>query len=297
MVSVYRSFTMRVAALQYDISNDPKQNLAFVLQQLELAADEGVELVLMPEMWASSFPSTKEGLAERVAADRRCVESLRDKSARLGICVGGSALFADGPQVLNRLEFFQAGESIFVYDKVHLFTPTAEHEIFSPGTQAPPVVAVKGVPVEGATSQDLHLSGGVCYDLRFPELFRVPFRGGVELLCVPAQWPAPRANHWVALSIARAVENQCFVLAANRTGVAFIGRRQARLEFPGNSLIVSPYGDILAQGSGQDGLVSADLDLDLARQFRIRVPVLKDERPDLYREWLEQPSPNGRTDD
>ena len=88
-----------------------------------------------------------------------------------------------------------------------------------------------------------------------------------------------------ALVRGRAVENQCFVLATNRTGSAVIGRRKLQLEFPGNSLVVSPHGAVLARGEGAAGLVIADVDLDEARRYRREVPVMKDERRELYRGW------------
>lgn len=269
---------MRVAALQYDVSRDSDRNWSFVESQLELAAERGVDLVLLPEMWASGFPAAGDDPQQLAAADRVRVEALREKSQALGLCVAGSSLHAHGERILNRLELFESGESRFYYDKVHLFTPTAEHEVFSAGELAPTVGEARGC----------RISGGICYDLRFPELFRMPFRDGVQLLLLPAQWPVPRAAHWTALAIARAVENQCFVLACNRTGEALIGRRGARLEFPGNSLLITPYGEVLASGEGQSGLVTGELDLDLARHFRVRVPVAKDDRADLYERWYKK---------
>lgn len=160
---------------------------------------------------------------------------------------------------------------------MHLFTPTAEHEVFSAGERASGTVLACAARVSGA----------LCYDLRFPELLRVPFRAGAQVLVLPAQWPTPREGHWRLLVSARAVENQCFVVACNRTGRAVIGRRGLELDFPGNSLIVSPYGELLAEGRGAEGLVEAQLDLRQVHRFRTRVPVQKDERPDLYRRWLE----------
>ncbi len=266
---------MRVAALQYDVSKDSARNWTFVEPQLERAAERGIDLVLLPEMWASSFPSSGEDPAQLAQADGQWMETLRAKSEELGLCVAGSALHAEGAAILNRLQVFDAGRPAYHYDKVHLFTPTAEHEVFSAGELAPAVAEAAGC----------RLSAGICYDLRFPELFRMPFRNGVQLMLLPAQWPAARAAHWNALAIARAVENQCFLLACNRTGEAVIGRREKRLVFPGNSLILSPYGEVLASGEGQQGLVEAEVDLDLARQFRVRVPVVKDDRPDLYERW------------
>ena len=99
----------------------------------------------------------------------------------------------------------------------------------------------------------------------------MPFLGEAEVLCVPAQWPRPRAAHWRALLVGLAVANQCFVVGANRTGTERADRSGGRgleLEFPGNSLVADPHGRVLAEGAGENGLVSAELDLPLARELR-----------------------------
>lgn len=270
---------MRVAALQFDVlAGDPEANLASVERGLADARAGGVDLVLLPEMWTLSFmPGDRvdEGL-ER--ANFEAVDRVGRWSAELELSVAGSALGPRrGPRDLptNRLTVFDNGDRVLEYDKVHLFTPTAETEAFAPGDAPPATVECAGA----------RLSGVVCYDLRFPELLRVPFRAGAELLLACAQWPGPREAHWRTLVCGRAVENQCFVLAANRTGSAVIGRRKLLLEFPGNSMIVSPHGEVLAQGTGAPGLVTADLELDEVRRYRREVPVAKDERRDLYRAW------------
>ena len=270
---------MRVAALQFDvIAGDPQANLASVERGLRDAQADGVELVLLPEMWTVSFmPDERldEGL-ER--ASHEAVDQVGRWTAELGMAAGGSALGPRrGPRRLptNRLTLFERGATALVYDKIHLFTPTAETEAFAPG-DVPPAT----VPCAGA-----RVSGVVCYDLRFPELLRVPFRDGAELMLACAQWPGPRRRHWDSLIVGRAVENQCFLLAANRTGSSVIGRRKLQLEFPGNSAVVSPHGEILAQGNGEPGLITADIDLAEVRRYRREVPAIKDERRDLYRNW------------
>ena len=154
---------------------------------------------------------------------------------------------------------------------MQLFSPTAEHLGFSPGTRTPPTVEFAGA----------RLSGVVCYDIRFAQLLRAPFEDRAELLLVSAQWPDGRAPHWRALCVGRAVEHQSYVLAANRTGLDVIGRRKLELAFPGNSLVVSPHGEVLAEGQGASGLVTADLDLAVVRDLRRAVPVRLDERTDL----------------
>jgi omega-amidase len=270
---------MRVAALQFDvIAGDPQANLASVERGLRDARADDVELVLLPEMWTVSFmPGDRldEGL-ER--ASHEAVQQVGRWSEELGLAACGSALGPRrGPRDLptNRLTLFERGDAVLTYDKIHLFTPTAETEAFAPGDAPPATVSCAGA----------HVSGVVCYDLRFPELLRVPFRDGAELMLACAQWPGPRGRHWQSLVVGRAVENQCFVLAANRTGSAEIGRRKLLLEFPGNSMIASPHGEVLALGTGEPGLVTADLDLTEVRRYRRDVPVARDERRDLYRGW------------
>jgi len=266
---------MRAAAWQFDVTGDVARNLNAVERGLRRAAGEGVELVVLPEMWPSSFPGSGEDPRARLTTEAEAVAALRELSSELGLCVAGSSLAGSPGDLRNRLQLFDAGRELLVYDKVHLFSPTAEPEVFAAGDEPPPTVAACGA----------HISGAVCYDLRFAEIFRFAARAGVEVLVLPAQWPVPRATHWRALVVARAIEAQCFVVACNRTGFGVIGRRELRLEFPGNSLVVSPHGEVLAEGRGEEGLVAADLDLEAVRRYRTRVPVDKDERPDLYRRW------------
>ena len=269
---------MRVAALQFDVRRaDVAANLERVSRGLREAAAQGVQLVVLPEMWPTSFAELGDDPVELLAQSRAAVEHVRLSSAELGLIVAGSSY---GPRVqgglpANLFELFDAGARRLAYAKVHLFSPTAEHELFAPGDEPPPTVA----------TELGRLAGLVCYDVRFPEIVRVPFRDGVDVLLVSAQWPSPRAAHWRTLLAARAIEAQCFVVACNRTGAEVVGRRRMELEFPGNSLIVDPHGAVLAEGCGRDGLVSAELDLDRARRVRVRVPVAKDERRDLYARW------------
>ncbi len=270
---------MRVAAWQFDVRRAQLDaNLETALGGVRRAAEAGAELVVLPEMWPTSFVDTTEpgGEGDALEATRRALEAMSGLSAELDLAVCGTA-FAPVPGALpvNRLHVIDAGREVLSYDKLHLFTPTAERESFSAGAAAPPVVGVRGA----------RLSGVICYDLRFPEPSRAAWRGGAEILLVPAQWPRPRDAHFRALVVGRAVEGQCFVVGVNRCGSDVIGRRRMELDFPGNSLIVDPHGQVLDEGRGEAALLVADLDLDLARQLRRRVPTGKDERPEVYRSW------------
>jgi len=267
-----------LAAFQFNpLAGEVDRNLAEVEKALREAAASGIQFVGLPEMWPTSFVDVAgqaEELVERTAAALQRVEEL---TRELDLVVCGSAFgpTGDPDRLYNRLHVIDRGKHVTTYDKVHLFTPTAEPRHFLAGDRAPEVVDTLAGRVAGAT----------CYDLRFPETFRPAFRDGVQILCVPAQWPEVRILQWRALAIARAVENQCFVVAVNRTGTVKIGRRGKELLFPGASLIVDPHGAVLAEAAGESGLVSAQVDLAAARQMRVRIPVEKDERAALYSEW------------
>jgi omega-amidase len=272
---------MRVAAFQFDVlEDDPDGNLAAVERGLAQAADQGCALVVLPEMWPTSFtPRVGE---EQLAASERALEALAAWSKAHALVVCGSAygrVPGDGALPANRMHIFDDGVQVVGYDKVHLFSPAAEQFNFTAGSAAPPMVSTSAGK----------LAPVVCYDLRFPELARVSFRAGAEVLVCCAQWATTRASHWSALLAGRAVEGQWFVVGANRTGSAVVGRRRLKLEFPGNSMVVSPDGEVLASGAGAPGLVVADIDLEQARALRRTVPVHKDERAACYRSWLQAP--------
>lgn len=269
---------MRVAAFQFDVRRgDVAGNLAAVERGLLQAAERGIELVVLPEMWPTSFVAEGDPVEWQRLTDA-AVERVGALSRELGLVVAGSAFGTGraGEPARNRLTLFARGERVLVYDKLHLFSPTAEGESFSAGDALPPTVALAG-PEPRA-----RLAGVVCYDLRFGPALRAPFLEQAEILVVPAQWPVSRATPWRALVCGRAAELQACVVAANRTGTDLVGRRRLALEFAGNSLVVGPDGAVLAEGRGADGLVEAELDLSAVRALRRAVPVRRDERPDVY---------------
>jgi omega-amidase len=274
---------MRAAAIQLDVRrDDPEHDLARAERLLRAAAARGVELCVLPEMWPTSFPGPRSDVPALVAATERALERVARLSRELSLVVAGSGFGPgrDGAPPANRFTCFDRGELAFAYDKVHLFSPTAEHESFSAGDAPPPT----------ADTSVGRLSGLVCYDLRFPELTRRSFLDGAEIVAVSAQWPEPRAGHFRALCRGLAVQNQCFVVACNRTGRDVVGRRELELVFPGGSTVVDPSGSVLAEGDAAEGLVEAEVDLRLVRDLRRTVPVARDRRPDAYRRWADPAS-------
>jgi predicted amidohydrolase len=266
--------TLKVAALQLaPTAGDVAANLRGVEAGLRAAADLGVEIVGLPEMWPTSFVEVRE--RDWLPVTRAATARAAELSAELGLVVFGSA-FAGPPdaagRLFNRLTVWDSGRAVLEFDKVHLFTPTGERESFRAGAVPPATVLVRGV----------RLSGAVCYDLRFGPLWHRPWVEEAELLVVPAQWPTPRASHWRALVLGRAAEHQAFVVAVNRTGTAPLARRGEELSFPGNSIVAGPDGTARAEGSGADGLIVWEVDPEEARALRRAIPVRRDQRPGTY---------------
>jgi predicted amidohydrolase len=116
----------------------------------------------------------------------------------------------------------------------------------------------------------------ICYDIRFPELARRLTLEGAEMLVVPAEWPHPRLDHWRTILKARAIENQLFVMAANRCG------KQGMVRFCGNSMIVNPLGEVISEAGEREEAITAEIDLSIVTKYRKDMPALKDRRPEVY---------------
>lgn len=157
------------------------------------------------------------------------------------------------------------GDIVARYDKVHRFRLMEEDRYLSPGRET---VTFR--------LDDIPCGVIICYDLRFPEFVRKLALMGAKILFVPAQWPKPREAHWKLLNIVRAIENQFFVVAVNRAG------RDKSGDFPGMSLVVDPWGEVLLEGSDKQELLTTTLDLSRIDHARQKITVFEDRRPELY---------------
>lgn len=273
---------MRIAALQMVSTPAIASNLAAAENLIAQASEQGAELVLLPEVFA-----TLEGLSElSQVAELDC--GLQQESARplqdfLSRCaktyglviVGGTiplvsrpdgTLIDEGRVRASCLVFDAQGSRLARYDKIHLFdvkvndeqTEYSESRSYEPGETLCCVEA-------GA----LRLGLSVCYDLRFPELYTELSRRGANLITVPAAFTAVTgAAHWEPLLRARAIETQCFVLAAGQGG-----RHSETRETWGHSMIISPWGEVLACIEKGEGIAVADIDLDSLAQLRQAMPI------------------------
>lgn len=281
---------MRVAAWMFDVcKGDVGANREAALRGLEAAGKAGAELVLLPEMWPTSFLASlgdadpAATLAPHVAASLEVVEEIGARAGELGLAVAGSAYApaGDGRLPFNRFGLWSEGRELLGYDKVHLFTLTAEHLAFTAGDRPP-----GAVELIGHSGASIRVAGLVCYDLRFAPVIEAARAAGAELLLVPAQWPTSRSAHFESLLAGRATESQAFVLGGNRVGEESLGRRRTPLRFEGNARLVGPDGNVRAAGDGRgEALVVGEVDPDEVREVRRQVRVVDDRREALYADW------------
>ena len=248
----------------------PAENFERASASIEEAARRGSDLVVLPELWSTAYDLEN-------AADHASILALNERGegwfghlARLAkehrIWLTGSLLEALDGRFYNCMALYSPqGDLAGVYRKIHLFRLMREEQFLAPGPEA----TLLDLPW-GATGL------AICYDLRFPELFRRYALGGARLIVLPAEWPHPRREHWRTLLRARAIENQCFVAACNR-----VGEGKGNVFF-GSSMVIDPWGEVLVEGDEGEELLTAQVDLSGADVARARIPVFADRRPELY---------------
>jgi predicted amidohydrolase len=255
---------MRVACCQFDIAWENKRENFLKVERLVAAAKlERGTLLLLPEMFATGFSMSTEAIAEPPTG--MTTHILRALAREFGLYVLGGVVVKDedgaGRPRNEALLFDPTGNLLRRYAKVHRFTFAGEDRHYAAGDE-PASCHVEGWKVQPT----------ICYDLRFPELYRAQEVRGSELICVIANWPAARDAHWTALLKARAIENQAYVAAVNRCG------RDPNVEYSGRSQIIDPRGEVLQDAGGDERIIQAELDLDALRQYRATFPALDDVR-------------------
>ncbi|MDY6952071.1 MAG: carbon-nitrogen family hydrolase [Thermodesulfobacteriota bacterium] len=255
----------KAAVIQYDVRlGDLDRNVATVKRRITSLVQTGVQLILLPEMWATGFANDR--LRELAGSTPGILDELSKVSRELQVTTIGSLPEKAKDRVYNTAYVVDRDGSITdAYRKVHLFTLTGEDRYFVPGGKA--VVTQTSLGPVGLV---------ICYDLRFPELSRSLVLQGANILAVMAQWPAERVAHWQVLLRGRAIENQVFVLGANRCG------RDPSLAYAGHSRIISPYGDVMARAGRRPTTLLATIDASLLERTRKHIPCLRDRVPEAY---------------
>lgn len=260
---------LEIALIQMHIeAGDPKANTVRLERMLReaVAGEVKPDLIMFPEMWNTGYALDRIGeLADQDGRQTKALLSAFSREHQV-IIVGGSIAEKREDGVYNTSYVFdREGELVADYAKIHLFRLMDEEKHLQAGTS-------RGkLRIEGIDAGMM-----ICYDIRFPELARGLALDGAKLLLVPAEWPHPRLHHWRTLLNARAIENQMYVIACNRTGTS------GTTSFFGHSMVIDPWGEIVAEAGEEETILRAQIDLQLVDEVRTRIPVFEDRRPSLY---------------
>ncbi len=279
---------MRAAAIQLNSTADAARNLETAGRLVRDAAADGAELVVLPEKW-NLLGDSRTLLEGAEALDGPSVEATRAWARELEIhlIAGSFAERSEGEaRAFNTSVLIDAGgEVLAVYRKIHMFDVEVggvtyrESESEQPGED----IVVAGVASGG---EEVEVGLTVCYDLRFPELYRILAVRGARVITVPSAFTATTGrDHWEVLLRARAIENQAYVVAPNQ-----IGKAPPHYESYGRSAIVDPWGVVIALAPDRECYIAADLDLDAQRRIRESLPSLANRRPEAYR-WSKEEAP------
>jgi omega-amidase len=258
---------MKIACVQMDIVfGNPEKNFANVKQYIQQAASNKADTIVLPEMWNTGYAlSELNTFADENGEKTKELLINLAKRYKVNI-VGGSVATKRNGQFFNTMYVVnREGELASEYDKAHLFKLMDEHHYMEPGQTA-----------NLFTIDNVTCGGVICYDLRFPEWIRKHVLHGSKIMFIPAEWPQKRIDHWQILLQARAIENQCFIVAVNRVG------SDPNNEFNGHSMVIAPWGELLIAKDEKEGIYYADLDLQQVEKVRKTIPIFQDRRVELY---------------
>jgi deaminated glutathione amidase len=268
---------LKVAAVQLNSTAELAANIAVADRLTRAEAADGAKLIVLPEKW-TAMGSEEQLRAASEPLDGSALQWARAIAGELGVdLVAGSVLErVEGREKLanTSVHIDPQGEIRAIYRKVHMFDVEVagrsyrESELEEPGEEV----------VLSRTADGVELGLSICYDLRFPELYRILAVAGARVIALPAAFTlATTRDHWEVLVRARAIENQTFVIAANQ-----VGAHPAGYHSGGRSMIVDPWGLVLAQARDGECHIVAELDLDQQREIRMRLPSLANRRPAAY---------------
>ena len=245
---------MKISILQFKpIFGDILNNFKVVTKLIEKIAPTYSDVVLLPELWSTGFyPEPLQKYSDHNGRETSNFLSTIAKKYNINI-IGGTVIVDEDNKFYNRCFIFDRnGKNIAVYDKIHLFSMSKENGVFTAGRQIP-IFNIDGIKS----------SISVCYDLRFPELFRKIALNDVSIIFLPAAWSLKRLEHWQILTRARAIENQIFIAAANSAG---------------HSAIIDPFGNILGETGIGEEILTVDINLNIITEIRGMMNILSDYR-------------------
>lgn len=257
---------MRLSLAQIQIQpGDLSGNLLKAEEMISSAAALKADLILLPELWSSGYDLSHS--TAQAAENQHILHSISVLARQHHIWIGGSLLETHDEKIFNTFSLIDPqGNRQAEYNKIHLFKLMGEDRWLTGGDT--PITTQLPCGETGLA---------ICYDLRFPELFRHYALQGARLILITAEWPLARSEHWRILLRARAIENQLFIAAVNAVGDS------SGTIMGGFSTIIDPWGNIVIEGTPDSArLITADLDFDLVDRARNTIPALTDRRPDIY---------------
>ncbi|MBB3868145.1 carbon-nitrogen family hydrolase [Parageobacillus toebii NBRC 107807] len=259
--------TIKIACLQLDIAfGNPNENERRVEREIEKISKNHPDIIVLPELWTTGYDLTRlDEIADEGGMRTKAFIQKLAKSHHVNIVAGSIARKTDRGVTNTMYIADRNGIIVGEYSKLHLFQLMDEHLYLQPGEEM-------GL----FTLENTRCAGVICYDIRFPEWIRVHMVQGAEVLFVVAEWPLPRLSHWRTLLAARAIENQCYVIACNRAG------SDPNNVFAGHSLVVDPWGEIIAEANEEPCTLMAQIDLQKVREVRKQIPIFADRRANDY---------------
>ena len=246
---------MKITILQRNIewANPP---LNVLRADVAIDCNPGADIYVLPEMFSTGFCTHPEGIAESTQSDT--LKWMQQKAADTNAAIAGSIAVTEHGKYYNRFYFVTPDGNVTHYDKKHLFTYGGEHLRFTAGDRRV-IVKFRGV----------RILLEICYDLRFPIWARN--HKDYDMILYVASWPTPRVEAWNALLVARAIENQCYVVGVNRVG------NDPSCDYCGGSVVIDPYGKTIASCTmNEECEATAEIDITALETFRAKFPVLED---------------------
>ncbi len=258
---------MKVSILQFDIDfMNPDKNRRKVSEMIDKASEDYPAVILLPEMWNTSF--NFDSIREKCDKNGQPTLDLLAKKAldnHVNIVAGSISDMVDD-KVYNRSYVIKRDGTVdYFYDKIHLVHHAKEDKYIEPGNH------IDVFEIDGVKCGII-----ICYDFRFPEICRTLALKGAEVIFAPVQWFESRLSHYEVFCKARALENQVFIVSANRIGEEF------KAVFPGQSMAVDPWANIIGKMDCKEGILQCEIDLELIHRIRQKVTCFQDRRPDLY---------------
>lgn len=262
--------TFKVAAIQMDIVyKNPERNRLHVEELVKQAMQSKPDVLVLPETWTTGYSENVFHEIHKYAEPENgpTMYALREMAVKYGVWfVSGSFPERDGANVYNTVYLIdRSGAIVGKYRKMHLYSAMDENIAFANGKNMP-VWSTELGPVAMMT----------CYDIRFVELSRTYAMRGAKVIFVVSNFPNPKVNHWRTLLQARAIENQIYIVACNRVGAA------ENCTYFGHSLIIDPWGEILAEGAEDETILTSVVDLSHVAQVRKTIPMFWDRQPQSY---------------